>query len=279
MKRTRQNRLIANTFWMLLRNIVCIVAGILLWIYPTEFANGVVIGVGILLIFYAIVAFLISRFYRSVFINSGIINAIVSLAAGLALVFAPAFFAKWFVTGIAILIVCLSVLQLIEIISLRRFKPAASGLWFLSPLILLAIGIVTLVKQHELINLVGYFCAAALIYTGLSGLILTFRLRAVRKRIEQAEQEAQATILASATAAPKETALTNTAPADITLTEENPTETASEEVRPEAAPEEVKPTETARGNVSSTYFSSPYTTSTYTTKGNAGENDTPHNNE
>ena len=191
---SRQN---VNTPGLLLRNLICIAAGVFLWLYPDAFANGVVIGVGILLIFYAIVTFLISRFniVRSIFISASAINGIVSLAVGLAFVLAPSFFAKWFISVLAIIIIGLSVLQLTEIISLRRFNPSASGFLFLSPLLMLAVGIIVLMKPEGIVNLVGYFCAGTLIYTGLSGIFLAIRLKKEGKRFVNSQQRVDATII------------------------------------------------------------------------------------
>lgn len=219
------NRFTTNTTWLLLRNIVCIVAGILLWRYPDTFANGVVIGAGILLVFYGLLAFLLSRFRRSIFVNSGTVNAIVSLAVGLAFILAPTFFAHWFITVVAILLIVLSVLQLMEVISLRHFRPSASVFLFFSPLILLAVGIVVLLKPGSIINLAGYFCAGALIYTGLSGIALVFGLRSAGK-------QAAARKAASAVRTPVAPATESVAaPTETTA---SPVESNEEEVKPQA---------------------------------------------
>lgn len=178
---TEQNpsRFIGKTDWLLLRNIICIAAGVLLWLYPDAFANGIVIGLGILLIIYGVVAFGLSfrRGIRSAFIHTATINAIVSFVAGLAFVLASSFFAQWFTTVTGIIIVLLSLLQLIEITALRKHKQSASALLYLSPVALLAVGVLVVIQPEGMIHLAGYLCAGALIYTGCSGIFLAIKLR------------------------------------------------------------------------------------------------------
>jgi uncharacterized membrane protein HdeD (DUF308 family) len=185
MKEFNLTRLTAKTDWLLLRSIICIAAGILLWLYPDAFATGVVIGIGILLVIYGIVAFLLSfrKVVRNILIHTASFNSIVSIIVGLAFIIAPSFFAQWFITVIAICIIGLALLQLIEIAALRRFTNG-SALYYLSPLVLLGLGIVVLIKPEGIINLTGYFCAFALLYTGISGIFIAIRLIKTNKTID-----------------------------------------------------------------------------------------------
>jgi uncharacterized membrane protein HdeD (DUF308 family) len=173
--------------WMLLRNIICITAGLLLWIYPDAFAVGVVIGTGILLLAYGIIAFLL--LYRkqkhNTLTHTATINSVISLAVGLAFIVAPSFFAQWFLTVIGIIIAALALFQLMEIIALKRFAGSVSPLFFLSPLLLFGIGIVVIIKPQGIINLVGYMCAAALIYSGISGIFVAIRLKKTKTLSEE----------------------------------------------------------------------------------------------
>jgi len=188
------NNLVSNTDWLFLRNIICVAAGVLLWLYPDSFAKGVVIGLGALLIIYGVVAFLISfvRIPRSAFVHTATINALVSVIVGLAFILAPSFFAQWFITVVGILVIGLAILQLIEIIALRKYAPTASALLYLSPIVLLGLGILVVIHPAEINTLIGYFGAAAFIYSGLSGLLVAFRIRrGVKQFKEQAKAETQ----------------------------------------------------------------------------------------
>jgi uncharacterized membrane protein HdeD (DUF308 family) len=179
--------LTAGTDWLLLRNIICVAAGVLLWIYPDAFATGVVIGIGIFFILYGVIAFLLSllslrKIISNMVLHTTTINSIVSLAVGLAFVIAPSFFAQWFITVIGVVVIGLALLQLIELSSLRKFNDSVSALFYLSPLVLLTVGILVIVKPAGIIHLAGYFCAGALIYTGVSGIVLATGLYKARKR-------------------------------------------------------------------------------------------------
>jgi uncharacterized membrane protein HdeD (DUF308 family) len=191
MKEPILKRLTARTDWMLLRHIICIAAGILLWIYPDAFATGVVIGAGILLVLYGVISFLLSfrHVVRNLLIHTASINSIVSLAVGLAFIIVPTFFAKWFLTVLGIIIIGLALLQLLEIASLRKYANSISALLFLSPLVLLGIGIAVMLKPEGLINLLGYFCSGALIYTGISGIFLAIRIRREGKHLTLTQQQ------------------------------------------------------------------------------------------
>jgi uncharacterized membrane protein HdeD (DUF308 family) len=188
-----------NTDWLFLRNIICLAAGILLWLYPTSFAKGVVIGLGSLLVLYGVIAFLLSyvRVRRSALIHTATINAIVSLIVGLALIIAPSFFLGFFIPVIGVLAIGLSILQFLEIITLRKYSPS-SALLFLSPLVILGLGIVSVIKPVAISTSIGYFAAAALIYSGLSGLYVAFKIRKgvkeVKKHLKAQQAEAQAEV-------------------------------------------------------------------------------------
>lgn len=173
------SRFIGKTDWLLLRNIVCIVAGILLWLYPDAFANSIVTGIGILLVIYGVVALglYFRRGIRNTWTHTTTINAIVSVVAGVAFIMASSFFAQWFITVIGVIIIVLSLLQLIEITALRKYQQSTSALLYLSPLALLAVGILVVIKPEGVIHLAGYLCAGTLIYTGCSGIFLAIKLR------------------------------------------------------------------------------------------------------
>lgn len=172
-----------NTDWLFLRAILCLLGGVLLWIYPDLLAKSVVIGVGILLIILGIVPLVISA-YRgrsSNFFYLIVLSAVLSIIFGLTLILASAFFAKWFVFVIGILVVVLGVVQFFEIYDIRRYAPNTSILVFLSPLLLTAFGVLVVVNPQGINNLIGYFAAAALIYYGITGFILAFRIRKLIK--------------------------------------------------------------------------------------------------
>lgn len=178
MTEQKNTRLIGSTDWLLLRNILCIAAGVLMWMFPDTFSHIIVTTIGIVLVIYGILAFSLSlrKSASNAFTHTATINSIVSFIAGMAFIMASAFFAQWFFAVTGGIIVLLSLLQLVEINALRKYKRSTSALFYLSPIILLAVGIVIIFKPEGIIHLVDYLCAGSLIYTGCSGILLAIKL-------------------------------------------------------------------------------------------------------
>ena len=188
MSSTFEKSFFVNADWLLLRSIICLLSGILLWLYPDFLAKAVVVGIGALLILYGVVTLLIAYIKNRK--NGGAIgifmfSPIAALLLGMALVIASSFFAKWFIFVIGVLVVLLSVMQMTEILAVRKYSPQLSALSFLSPLLLFGLGILVLINPQQINNLIGYFAAAALIYYGISGFIVAFNIRKNSKKQEQ----------------------------------------------------------------------------------------------
>ena len=189
MSSTFEKTFLVNADWLLLRSIICLLSGILLWLYPDFLAKAVVVGIGALLILYGIVTLLIAYIKNR---KSGgatgffMFSPIAALLLGMALVIANSFFAKWFIFVIGVLVVLLSVMQMIEILAVRKYSPQLSVLSFLSPMLLFGLGILILINPQRINNLIGYFAAAALIYYGISGFIVAFN---IRKNIKKQEKQ------------------------------------------------------------------------------------------
>ena len=191
MSSSLKNSFPINSDWLLLRSIICIVGGVLLWAYPQALAKGIIIGIGTLLIMYALVTSLVSYIKTRQAGNPFALSfvSVVSLLVGVLFVTASSFFAKWFVFAIGILVVLLSIMQLIEIMALRKYSPSLSALSFLSPILLLGVGILVLIKPQQINNLIGYFAAAALVYYGVLGFIFAFNIRKNIKKRDRARAE------------------------------------------------------------------------------------------
>ena len=179
---------LVNTDWLLLRSIICLLSGCLLWLYPDFLAKAVVVGIGALLILYGVVSLLIA--YIKSRQSGGVagifmFSPIAALLLGITLVIASSFFAKWFIFVIGLLVVLLSIMQMIEIITMRKYSSNSSALSFLSPILLFGLGILILINPQRISNLIGYFAAAALIYYGISGFIVAFNIRKNLKKMNQ----------------------------------------------------------------------------------------------
>ena len=191
MSSTFERLFLINADWLLLRSIICVAGGVLLWLYPESLAKGIVIGIGTLLILYGAITLLISsaKARQSGISYATLLASVVSLLIGLSFVIASSFFAKWFIYAIGLLIVLLSIMQMIEIITMRKYSPHLSVLSFLSPILLFGLGILILVNPQRISNLIGYFAAAALIYYGISGFIVAFSIRKNIKRMMQEDPQ------------------------------------------------------------------------------------------
>ncbi|MDR1585498.1 MAG: DUF308 domain-containing protein [Prevotellaceae bacterium] len=176
-----------KTDWLFLRAIICFLGGVLLWIYPDLLAKSVVIGMGVLLIVSGIVSLVISanKGRESGFFYLIISSGVLSVSGGLALILASAFFVNLFVFVVGILVILLSVIQFFEIFDMRKYAPKTSALAFLSPLLLVALGVLVIVNPQGISNLIGYFAAAALIYYGITGFVLAFGIRKALKKASQ----------------------------------------------------------------------------------------------
>lgn len=180
-----------STDWLFVRSILCILGGILLWLYPSMLAQGLVMGTGILLIVSGIISLIISYNQNrgNTFFYLVVSGAVLLIILGILFVLKSGFFAQWFVFVIGIMVIVLAVLQLIEIINMRKYEIKSSALAFLSPILLFIFGIVIVVHPASINNIIGIIAAIALIYYGVVGIILAFRTRKLIKEKEHLVQQ------------------------------------------------------------------------------------------
>jgi uncharacterized membrane protein HdeD (DUF308 family) len=191
MNKISEKKFLINADWLAFRSILCLLGGVLLWFFPDMLTKSVVIGVGVLLIVAGVVSLLLSYsgnkkdslFYL---IAAG---CALLLALGLVMIIKSEVFIRWFVFVVGIIVVALAVLQLIELLHLRKYKSELSVLTFLSPILLLALGVLVIIKPTGFATVIGYFAAAALIYYGILGLILAFLTKKAHKAVEKRDEE------------------------------------------------------------------------------------------
>ena len=185
-----------NTDWWLVRCLLCVAAGLLLWFYSDEFAKGIVIGLGIVLIITGIASIVMYKTSDSsknmFYLNTA--EAILLFAIGFALILKSDFFVNWVIFVVGLLVVVLSVIQIIEIFSMRKFSEKPSVFVFLNPIILFILGIIVIIKPTKIVSIIGYFAAVALIYYGVVGLVLSFKTRKLIKIYKENNQTENKTI-------------------------------------------------------------------------------------
>jgi uncharacterized membrane protein HdeD (DUF308 family) len=170
---------VQSSDWLLFRSIICIVAGVLMIIFPETFIKAVVVAIGILLALYGVVAFLNSykKTVKDATTHAILVSGIVSLILGVILVLSPAFFTQVFIAALGVLLIGLAVLQLFEIRLLRQYAPKVLPFNYLSPLLLLTFGLVVVINPQSIANIILLICAAGIIYSGLSGFIYALRIK------------------------------------------------------------------------------------------------------
>ena len=185
-----------NTDWWLVRCLLCVAAGLLLWFYPAMLAKGVVIGLGIVLIITGIASIVMYKTSDSsknmFYLNTA--DAILLFAIGFALILKSDFFVNWVIFVVGLLVVVLSVIQIIEIFSMRKFSEKPSVFVFLNPIILFILGLIVIIKPTKIVSIIGYFAAVALIYYGVVGLVLSFKTRKLIKIYKENNQTENKTI-------------------------------------------------------------------------------------
>ncbi len=181
--------LFKNSDWLLLRAIIAISAGILLFIKPDLLAQSVILGVGVLFILFGIAFLLISgrKNQRSTvfyFVASGSIAAITS---GVILIIASDFFARFFIFIVGLSVVILSVVQFFEVFNMRKLTPPLSVFAYLNPLLLTGFGVLIMLNPSGIHNLIGYLASFALVYYGIAGCFFAFKIRKALKSLLKTE--------------------------------------------------------------------------------------------
>ncbi|MCL1938692.1 MAG: DUF308 domain-containing protein [Candidatus Azobacteroides sp.] len=189
------NGLVESSDWLLFRSIICIAAGVLMIIFPDTFLKTAVVAIGILLALYGVMAFLNSykKTDKDATTHAILVSGIVSLVLGVVLILSPAFFMQAFIATLGVLLIGLAVLQLFEINLLRQHAPKTSAFNYLSPLLLMACGLMVVVNPQRIANVILIVCATGIIYSGLSDFIYVLRIKKASKTFTEREaiEEAQ----------------------------------------------------------------------------------------
>jgi uncharacterized membrane protein HdeD (DUF308 family) len=165
--------------WLYLQAILCLVIGILLWFYPDFILKATVILIGILLALYSIIAFIaVVKKDNNSAANQGImISALISFIVGIILLVSPAFFVNLLIIIFGIILIGLAIWQVSEIRMLKRQIASFSALHYISPLIIMGIGLLVVIKPVRFAEIIMKLCAIGVFFVGISGLFFTSRLK------------------------------------------------------------------------------------------------------
>jgi uncharacterized membrane protein HdeD (DUF308 family) len=165
--------------WLFLQAILCLVIGILLWFYPEFILKATVILIGILLALYSIIAFIaVVKKDNNSAANQGImISALISFIVGIILIISPAFFVNLLIIIFGIILIGLALWQVFEIRMLKHQIASFSALHYISPLIIMGIGLLVVIRPVRFAEIIMQLCAIGLFFVGISGLFFTSRLK------------------------------------------------------------------------------------------------------
>lgn len=165
--------------WLFLQAILCLVIGILLWFYPEFILKATVILIGILLALYSIIAFIsvVKKDNKSASNQGIMISALISFIVGIILIISPAFFVDLLIIIFGIILIGLALWQVSEIRMLKRQIASFSALHYISPLIIMGIGLLVVIQPVRIATIIMQLCAMGLFFVGISGLFFTSRLK------------------------------------------------------------------------------------------------------
>lgn len=165
--------------WLFLQAILSLVVGILLWLYPAFVMKATVMLIGILLALYSVIAFVavVKNDSGSAARQAIIMSAAISFIVGIILLVSPAFFLNWLIIIFGIIVIGLAFWQMSEIRKLKRQIASFSALHYVSPLFILAIGLLVIIQPAQIATIILKLCAIGIFYAGISGLLYTLRLK------------------------------------------------------------------------------------------------------
>jgi len=164
--------------WLLLQACLSILIGVLLWLYPDIFVKATVMLIGILLALYSVIAFV--TVLKNNDMNGArqaiIISALISFIVGVILLASPALFVNLLVIILGIIVVGLGLVQATEINLLKHQHHSISALHYVSPVIIMIIGLLVIIQPAQIATIIVKICAIGILYAGVSGLLYTFHL-------------------------------------------------------------------------------------------------------
>ncbi|MEG2665638.1 MAG: DUF308 domain-containing protein [Bacteroidales bacterium] len=151
----------------LIRSIIAIIVGLIFCIFPENAANTLIIVVGAAIILMGLVSFLSHFTYKNAPKPTAIIfiNLIISLIAGVLLIVYSPTFVSVAMIFFGILLIIGSLGQIITLISLKRLEVEISFWVYISPILLLLVGLLICFDPfHSASTLFIIFGIAAIFY-------------------------------------------------------------------------------------------------------------------
>ncbi|MGC9151802.1 MAG: HdeD family acid-resistance protein [Microbacter sp.] len=165
--------------WLLFEAILSLAIGMLFWLYPSVFVETAVMLIGISAVIYALIALItiLKHQYAAGAKQAVSVSAAIAFLAGIILLVSPALFVNFLIIFLGLIVIAFGVIQITEIQFIRKQRTGFSALHFLSPVIMLILGIIVLLKPSEVADIIEKICALGMIYAGLSGIIYTLYIK------------------------------------------------------------------------------------------------------
>ncbi len=155
------------------KSVLAIVLGLILVVWPYMAVTSAVVIIGIMLLIYGIVAFVLRSKRRSeTEAARGIsTDAIISLIIGLLLIIFPGFFAGILMIVLGIILIIIGIGQLTSLSRSKKNGYTVSGSRYIIPVLLLLAGIVMLFNPFGTARAVFIFFGIAMLVYGVFSLL------------------------------------------------------------------------------------------------------------
>lgn len=189
------------------RALCSVVIGILLLKYPDKSVTWLTVAIGVLFLLSGIIA-LISYWmarrhageYTITDANGNVISGsqpafplvgFGSAILGLTLVLSPAMFVEWLMYILGIMLILGSINQLVVLFAARRFGTVGVFFW-IAPLLILATGILIIVKPMESAELPMIILGWCMLVYGVTEAINSMMVYSIRRRVKRQQEETAA---------------------------------------------------------------------------------------
>lgn len=165
--------------WLLFEAILSLGIGILFWFYPAIFVEAAVMLIGISAVIYALIALItiLNHQYASGAKQAVTVSAVIAFLVGIILLVSPALFVNFLIIFLGLIVIAFGVIQIAEIQFIRKQRIGFSALHFISPVVILILGIIILLKPAEIADIIEKICALGMMYAGISGIIYTLHIK------------------------------------------------------------------------------------------------------
>jgi len=159
------------------RSIAALIVGIVALFVPNDTLNVLVMLIGAFILLAGVgTAITAHRMKHNLLLSLAGVASIVTIVIGVALILRPDLFLKMVITVFAIILILVGLLQIVNVANMRSEIQSAK-FYIAGGLVPLAIGIILLVFQEQIKDVIGIILGITLIIYALNELGLGFKMR------------------------------------------------------------------------------------------------------